>query len=119
MPNRNLDPLELKKANTLLARIRKSILEYSDGDLDLEFAFRRKIYKELTYDERGKPNLRKKLKEKKRLSQNNLCTSCKQILPLKYAVLDRLNAKDGYTEENTNLICPDCDTKIQGSRGYR
>ena len=119
MPNYNLNPLELKKANTLLGRVRKSILDYSNGDLDLEFALRRKIYKELTYDERGKPSLRKKLKVKKRLYQNNLCTSCKQILPLKYAVLDRLNAKDGYTEGNTNLICPDCDTKIQQSRSYR
>ena len=119
MPNRNLNPLELKKANTLLDKIRKSILDYSDGNLDLEFALRRKIYKELTYDERGKPSLRKKLKDKKRLSQNNLCTACKQILPLKYAVLDRLNAKDGYTEENTNLICPGCDTEIQKTRFYR
>ncbi|OGJ43318.1 hypothetical protein A3J23_00995 [Candidatus Peregrinibacteria bacterium RIFCSPLOWO2_02_FULL_48_14] len=119
MPNRNLNTLELKKVNTLLGRVRKSILEYSNGDLDLEFALRRKIYKELTYDERGKPHLRMKLKKKKRVSQNNLCTSCKQILPLKYAVLDRLNAKDGYTEENTNLICPDCDTEIQRSRSYK
>lgn len=119
MPNRNLNPLELKKADALLDKIRKSILDYSNGDSELEFAFRRKIYKELTYDERGKPSLRKKLKEKKRLSQNNLCTSCKQVLALKYAVLDRLNAKDGYIEENTNLICPDCDTRIQGSRLYR
>lgn len=119
MPNRNLNPLELKKANVLLNRIRKSIVDYSNSDSELEFALKRKIYKELTYDERGKPNLRKKLKEKKRASQNNLCTNCMRTLPLKYSVLDRLNAKGGYTEENTNLICPDCDTKIQKSRFYK
>lgn len=119
MPNRNLNPLELKKADALLDKIRKSILDYSNGDSELEFALRRKVYKELNYDERGKPGLRKKLKIKKRESQGNLCTECKQTLPLKYTVLDRINAKDGYTEENTNLICPGCDTEIQKSRLYR
>jgi hypothetical protein len=39
--------------------------------------------------------------------------------PLQYAVLDRLTAHEGYTPENTRLICGECDLKIQGDRGYR
>jgi hypothetical protein len=71
------------------------------------------------YDERGKPMSRKILKEVKRALQENKCALCGETLPLKNAVLDRLEAMDGYTEENTRLICPDCDTKTQAGRGYK
>jgi UTP:GlnB (protein PII) uridylyltransferase len=62
MPHRNLDSDELKHANELLAEIRKKLVYLSGGDPLLLFAYRRKIYKELGYDERGKPGERAKLK---------------------------------------------------------
>jgi hypothetical protein len=119
MANRNLSELELKKAKTILDKVRKDIKKYSGGDKELEFAFTRKVYKELIYDERGKPSIRRKLKQKMREMQNNLCAICKQTLSEKYVVLDRKKASGGYTPENTKLICVDCDKKIQLARGYR
>ncbi|WP_339755005.1 hypothetical protein [uncultured Marinobacter sp.] len=118
MANRNLTTEELAEANELLNEIRSRLQELAGDDSELLFAYRRKIYKELTYDERGKPGARRKLKEQKRVEQNNLCPLCEEPLPLKYAVLDRYNAAKGYTPENTRLIHQHCDTKVQESRGY-
>ena len=73
---------------------------------------------ELTYDERSGPTARKKLKKIKRQEQNNLCAVCGEALPDKYAVLDRFNAVDGYTQTNTRLIHQDCDIQTQSARGY-
>ena len=118
MPNRRLTDEELAKAKILLDEVRLSIASLSGGDKELAFAYNRKISKELTYDERGKPMHRKILKLKKFAQQGGKCFTCTKDLPEKYTVLDRINAIDGYTAENTNLICTDCDTKIQASRGY-
>ena len=65
MANRNLDVQELAKANELLTVVRERLEILSDGDRELLFAYRRKIAKELGYDERSKPGVRKKLKMKK------------------------------------------------------
>lgn len=62
MPNRNLNSEELKKAHSLLGEIRERIDLLAGGDSDLRFAYRRKLYKELIYDERGKPMSRRKIK---------------------------------------------------------
>lgn len=83
------------------------------------FAYRRKVQKELNYDERGKPDHRKKLKAFKIGEQHGLCAICRKPLPEKYAVLDRLNAMDLYTKSNTRVLCTDCDTAVQTERGYR
>ena len=82
------------------------------------FALRRKVYKELTYDERGKPSHRKRLKALKREEQGGLCPLCGEPLPATYCVLDRYRAVDGYTLENTRLIHQRCDTEVQSERGY-
>ena len=82
------------------------------------FAYRRKLFKELTYDERGKPMARRKLKDQKWKQQRGICAVCKRELPEKYAVLDRLNASDGYTAENTRLIHQQCDVEQQELKGY-
>jgi hypothetical protein len=74
--------------------------------------------KELTYDERDKPMVRRRLKAAKRREQSGICPLCKNPLPDKYRVLDRFVAAAGYTAENTQLICQDCDVKTQASRGY-
>ena len=119
MPNRNLTPEELLKANRLLNEIRTRLEELSEGDLHLRFAYRRKIAKELTYDERGKPMQRKLLKLKKMVEQKGLCAICLKPLPETHSVLDRLNAIGGYTMENTRLIHSECDIQNQASRGYQ
>ena len=119
MANRQLSADELKHlAAPLLESVRKRLLELSGGDSDLHFALRRKLAKELGYDERGKPMARKALKLAKRLQQNGLCALCRGPLPERGAVLDRLVAMLLYTPENTQLLCPACDSKVQQERNY-
>jgi hypothetical protein len=77
------------------------------------------MYKELIYDERGKPMFRRKLKRLKRQAQKGLCYECKKQLSEKYCVLDRRRAAAGYTARNTRLICQACDIRIQKQRGYK
>ena len=59
MANRQLTPEELERANALLAEVRSKLEALSQGDKDLLFAYRRKLFKELTYDERRKPMVRR------------------------------------------------------------
>lgn len=91
----------------------------ASGDEELLWALRRKIYKELGYDERGKPMVRRKLKDSKWKSQRGKCAICEGDLPEKYCVLDRLEAMKGYTMENTRLICTSCDAKTQADRKFQ
>lgn len=119
MSNRQLSATELNQANALLDEIRDRLERLSAGDPALLFAFRRKVSKELTYDERSSPAERNKLKARKLIDQRGLCTICGKPLAEKYNVLDRLNAEDGYTAENTRLIHANCDIEVQKSRGYR
>src|SRR5258708_6952060 len=118
MPNRQLSAVELTQAKTLLEEIRLKLQELSGGDASLLFAFRRKVYKELTYDERSKPTVRRKLKDQKWKEQRGLCAICSKPLPETYTVLDRDDAAKGYTQENTHLIHQECDVKNQASKGY-
>ena len=118
MPNRQLNVDELKLANALLAEIRQRLEGLSLGDKDLLFAFRRKVFKELTYDERDKPAVRRKLKDQKWKEQRGICPLCLKELPMTYTVLDRTNAVDGYTAANTRLIHQECDVAHQASKGY-
>ncbi len=73
MGNRHLTDEELTRANELLGWIRKRLDELSGGDTELRFAYNRKIAKELSYDERGKPVVRRKLKELKWKEQRGKC----------------------------------------------
>lgn len=118
MANRRLSPAELHSANELLREIRTRIKQLSGDDTALQWALRRKIYKELSYDERGKPMHRRKLKQAKHREQHGVCPVCREPLPETYTVLDRHDAMRGYTAENTRLIHPACDTAVQRSRGY-
>lgn len=119
MANPILTSEQLGTANKLLDEIRGEISKLAGGDPALLFVFRRKIAKELVYDERSGPNERRKLKMIKRTEQQGLCAHCHNELPKSYNVLDRLVAFDGYTEANTRLICEACDRNIQAERGYR
>lgn len=118
MPNRNLNADELKHANELLANIRERLTSLAGGDPLLLFAYRRKVVKELGYDERGKPGVRAQLKALKWGQQNGKCAECGDELPLKYSELDRKNAADGYTVENTELVHAKCHQARQASKRY-
>ena len=118
MPNRRLAADELIVARAVLKRLRARLVALSAGDEDLLWALRRKIFKELIYDERGKPMQRRALKLVKRMQQGGKCALCRRRLPKAYCVLDRLVAMKGYTVKNTRLLCPACDTRVQKERRY-
>ena len=118
MPNRKLTPEELQRANELLGDIRERLDALAGGDPLLLFAYRRKIAKELVYDERGKPGIRGKLKALKWGLQDRRCAHCGEEMPLKYSELDRKNAADGYTVENTELVHAKCHQARQAAKGY-
>ena len=101
-----------------MENVRRSIEQLSGGDSDFLFAIRRKVAKELTYDERRRPMERRALKACKRGQQGNKCAICDSELPERNAVLDRLEAMKGYTRENTRLLCPTCDQAEQQRRGF-
>jgi ribosomal protein L44E len=120
MPNRILTEEEREKLfQPLINEVRHRLEELSQGNSDLLWALRRKLYKTLTYDERDNPTNRRILKEVKRAIQQNKCATCAKTLPQRNAVLDRFEAMKGYTEDNTRLICPECNIQIQEERGYR
>src|SRR3954453_8960905 len=100
MPNRNLTTDELQQANVVLAEVRTLLKNLAGADHDLLFAFRRKVYKELIYDERGKPMARRKLKLLKYDEQHGKCAICSEAMPVRYSELDRCSASAGYTPEN-------------------
>jgi UTP:GlnB (protein PII) uridylyltransferase len=118
MANRNLTNDELVHVNQLLAEVRKRLVELSGDDPLLLFAYRRKIAKELGYDERGKPSHRNKLKLLKWGLQDRKCAHCGEEMAVKYSELDRRNAADGYTEENTELVHAKCHHERQAAKGY-
>ena len=118
MPNRNLTLEELNRANKLLAYIRQRLALLAGDDRLLLFAYRRKVVKELGYDERSKPSTRARLKQLKWEQQSGQCAHCKNELPLKYSELDRKNAADGYTKENTELVHAKCHQARQAAKRY-
>jgi len=118
MANPRLTPFQLELARALLNEVRARLVNLSGGDKELLFAYRRKLAKELSYDERSKPMERRRLKQFKMKEQGGICPLCKEALPERGAVLDRAQAIDGYTADNTRLIHADCDTAQQASKDY-
>lgn len=119
MASRRLTNEELHRANLLLDEVRNKLLELSNAESELLFAYRRKLWKELSFDERSKPAYRAKLKRQTRAMQGGKCACCQCDLPTSYSVLDRFEAHKGYVVSNVRLICQECDRKIQTERGYR
>lgn len=105
------------KAVVILERLRVDILAAAAGDRDLIFQMKRYISKRLEFDERGTPTHRRKLKELMWKKQGGLCAQCKTGLPERGAELDRFKAMDGYTVQNTQLLCHTCHMKVQELRG--
>jgi hypothetical protein len=118
MTNRNLNDEELKSAHTLLDEIRRKIDMLAGNDSDLRFAYRRKIYKELIYDERLKPMARRKIKIQKFDQQHGKCAHCNGDMTIQYSELDRKNAADGYTIENIELVHAKCHQLRQAAKHY-
>ena len=118
MSNPRLTSEQLEHARALLGEIRERLAALSNGDAELLFAYRRKVTKELTYDERSKPSVRGRLKLLKMKEQGGICPLCNEALPERGAVLDRTRAVDGYTAKNTRLIHAECDTAQQAAKGY-
>jgi hypothetical protein len=118
MANRNLDSEELRRAHFLLDEIRRKLEVLTGGDLQLLFAYRRKIYKGLIYLERGKPMARRKVKIQRYDLQLGKCAHCNENMAIKYSELDRKNAADGYTVENMELVHAKCHQARQASKGY-
>lgn len=81
MADRSLTQDELTIANELLTRIREDLAGLSGGDEGLLWVLRRKVYKELTYDERGKPIHRKRLKRRRESSRTVSAPSAKGHCP--------------------------------------
>ncbi len=105
------------KARELLIRLREEIMIASGGNNELLFQMKRYIAKRLEFDERGTPTERRKLKDLKWKRQRGLCALCVEELPERGAELDRFKAIDGYTLENTQLICHACHRRVQEERG--
>jgi hypothetical protein len=99
------------KAIQILEQVRAEI-DAAASETDLRFQIRRYIIKRLEFDERGTPTQRRKLKDLKRKFQRGLCFQCETKLPEKGAELHRLQAMEGYTAENTQLLCRACHAKV-------
>jgi hypothetical protein len=104
--------------NPLLKDVRARLEHLANGDADLHFALRRKLFKELIYDERSKPMQRRALKRKKIAEQGGKCAICQEPLQKRGAVLDRIEAMKGYISSNVRVLCPSCDTEQEETRGY-
>lgn len=118
MPSKRLTSEQAEKANEILESVRARLVELSGGDASLLFSLRRRIFIRLSYDERGTPAQRAKLKNQKWKDQRGKCAICKEDLPASGAELDRFDALGGYTADNTQLIHHDCHRKQQVERGF-
>jgi hypothetical protein len=104
------------KAILILDKLRLDLQEASAGNEELLFSMKRYIAKRLEFDERGTPTQRRKLKEQKLKSQQGLCAGCNNKLPERGAELDRFRAIEGYTAQNTQLLCQTCHRSTQEAR---
>ncbi len=116
--NRRLSDAERVLGHEILERVRKLIEDSSKGDTALAWAIRRFVYVRLSNDERSTPMRRKMLKLNKMIVQKGLYAKCGKELPKRGSELDRINAMDGYTEENTRLVHHECHRESQEEKGF-
>jgi hypothetical protein len=115
---------ELVAAKDILNQVRQRITETANGDLVFTFALRRYIYKYLSYDERGTPAERTKIKLAKIKEQREMCADpeCpvpgRKISKSDEPELDRIDPVKGYTMENTVLLHHECHRRAQDRNGY-
>jgi hypothetical protein len=81
VPNRRLTDEERDHLLPLLNDVRERLRVLAGDDAELLWALRRKLYKELMYDERGKPMQRRALKTFKRKEQEAAAPSARANSP--------------------------------------
>jgi hypothetical protein len=118
MPGVRLTSEQAEAANALLKEIDERLEKMRDGDAQLLFSLRRRIYIRLSYAERGNPTHRKKLKEMKWKEQRGKCAIGGEDLPVTGTELDRKDPLLGYTPENTRLVCHEHHREQQAKRGF-
>jgi len=116
--HRKLTDSERQSAKELLDEIRSKLDVLANSDKDLLFALRRKIFKELSYDERDKPSARKAIKKKKWIEQERKCADCGEPMQFKYSHADRIHAPAGYNMDNIRLVHSECHHKSQSEKDY-
>jgi hypothetical protein len=124
MASRRMTDDELAAARGILHDLRQRITEAGKSDPVFTFALRRYLYKNLSYDERGTPAQRTKLKLQKLIEQAGKCPYAKCSEPDRIMTkadepeLDRIDPVKGYTSENTTLVHHGCHRHSQDTRGY-
>lgn len=118
MPNRRLTAPEIASLNALQAQTVDALDKLADGDPELLFALRRRLFTRLMHLERGTPAHRTKLKAEKWKTQGGRCAMCKESMPQKGSELDRFVAWKGYTPENTQLVHHECHVEDQRRKGF-
>jgi uncharacterized protein with PIN domain len=113
-----ITPSQREAILPVLERLRADIRSLAGEDESALFQMRRYIAKRLEFDERGNPQMRKKLKDTKWKKQRGLCAQCNGELPIRGAELDRTLAPLGYTEENTRLVCHACHRSSQEAKNF-
>lgn len=103
-----LNPAQTAQADELFARLKADLQTLANGDEDLLFNFRRKMYKELMYDERGTPLARQRLKKTMWKKQEGKCAVCGKELALEGSELERIYAPKGFVEDNVKLVHHEC-----------
>ena len=124
MPSRRMTTEELATSREILDQIRQRIREAAGSDSMLEFALNRYIWKNVMYDERGKPAHRKRLKHRKLAEQQGICgypecpTPDRLMTMADEPELDRIDAPEGYTDENTVLMHHECHRASQRAKSF-
>jgi hypothetical protein len=108
---------QLEVAQRIVTELRDRFSQVTAGDQRFLFSLRRYIRIRLEHDERGRPADRRKVKLAKAIAQRGLCAICEGPIP-KEAELDRLDPEQGYTEENTRLVCHGCHREQQRARNF-
>ena len=82
----------------------------------MEFAYRRRMFKELAYVKRSKPTVRRRLKAQKPGEYDKCCAECGEALSEKYTVLDRRDAApcSRYAKSFTAPLLKDLDISWKG-----
>jgi hypothetical protein len=124
MSNERMSKDQAAAAKQILAEVRRRIVEAAGDNQRFAFALRRYVYKNLSYDERGNPTQRTKLKLQKIVEQGGKCAYQKCPIPDRRISkedepeLDRLDAIKGYTKENTVLMHHGCHRLSQKEKGF-
>lgn len=124
MSNERMSKSQLETARQILTDVRQRISEAAQDDERFTFLLRRYVSKNLSYDERGDPQERTKIKLEKLSEQKGKCAYSNCPTPERIMTkedepeLDRLEAIKGYTKENTVLVHHDCHRMSQKQKGF-